>query len=310
MKRANKVSTKATDKGARVGIGYIMLPPEVNRNAYVATCYKSSTVSIALEDGGFYADVPISTSCLNLLDFPQTQSNLGSQVIWARLDTKGFPVILGIINKANEIITFSEHEFELKKELDSLVSVKGNAAKGTLSILVDGGSTILGRLDIKVRNSKQKGKINIDVDDQLSVKAGNKLSLKTNKAFSLEIIDKSVQQESTKIDYELGRGLLLEDEWGNKIELTEDFLQSKVKEFIVGDGSEPVLLGDSFVKQVQKEDDVVTAIINEIIKAPTTPTDGGAGFKASLVTALQRYLTNPKDRADYSEVRSEVTKTD
>ena len=50
-----------------VGIGYIIVPPDVDRQKYIDTCYAKETVSMYLDFGGFSVNnVRISVDALNL----------------------------------------------------------------------------------------------------------------------------------------------------------------------------------------------------------------------------------------------------
>ena len=55
-----------------VGIGYIIVPPDVDRQKYIDTCYAKETVSMYLDFGGFSVNnVRISVDALNLIEFPK-----------------------------------------------------------------------------------------------------------------------------------------------------------------------------------------------------------------------------------------------
>ena len=155
------------------GIAYIFIPPDVDRDQFVADCMNRGTVSICIEKSEVIHNVLISKNALQDVEFPESTSELGSMVSFVTISEYSMPVILGVYNKIDETFGFLEHEFQLSKDFGgNSVNISGNGETGDLSIGIDantGGSiniTAVGNSDAKVK-IKCSGNVEIESENEI-----------------------------------------------------------------------------------------------------------------------------------------------
>lgn len=243
MAKGNGIS-KDTIHNSRVvmNTGYIIIPSNVDRDSFVENCFRREKVSILVEEGGGVVnDCYITKQALKDIDFPtksiseklngkseEKDSFLGSAVNFISEPYHGQPIILGTTSKVDESGLLTEGLFRQFKLKDgNFVSIQGDAKSATISIDVSGGDND-GSLNINVRNKNENSKLNINVrgDFNTFVKGNDNKKIQGNK------------NETIK---------------GNKIsEVVGDINLKPEGLFKIGEGSEPILLGDKTVTELNK----------------------------------------------------------
>ena len=108
------VSTKPIS-GSRdsAGVGYVTIPEGQTISKYIQHCYRTGTISMALENGGVIDKVIITKSALKDIDFPDSYLDLGTQVFWVNQPRKNIPIIVGCISKTNELVNYNKDKISL-----------------------------------------------------------------------------------------------------------------------------------------------------------------------------------------------------
>src|SRR5690554_4895141 len=105
-------ATKSIDKNAySVGVGYIIVPSDVDRNIFVNRCLSTGRVGIINEYGGVEWDCLIDKSLLNTVDFPTLSMDYGSMIAYVRVPNHNDPLIIANLSKINENLNYSENSF-------------------------------------------------------------------------------------------------------------------------------------------------------------------------------------------------------
>lgn len=246
------------------GIGHIIIPKDISRNKYVNNCFEQGTVSFITDNSEKVDNVKVSKHIWNELEFPTTPTKLGSSVVWVNVPKYNQPLIVGIIPKNDENIPHEEFEFQHKRYLEGfgLVEIIGNAKEQNLILQVNSSRNDIGELNVKVRNKSKNAKINLEVDGDFNINASKKIELNCRTEFKLNI--KGNKEDNTFIEYSKGEGFRYLDEFGNEIIIdSEGSFKIKAKKIKLGEGSEPLILGNIFK-------DLLDDLIETISKATVT----------------------------------------
>ena len=129
------VSTRGISKRNSAGIGYITLPLDTDRAAYIRSVYRKGAISVTLDEGGTIDDVLITKEAIDKLTFPKSSRELGSLVFWVNIPKKNQPIIVGTLNKANELVNLNENEFSFRRDSKfGFVEVSGNGKNSDLNL--------------------------------------------------------------------------------------------------------------------------------------------------------------------------------
>jgi hypothetical protein len=205
------------------GIGYIIVPNNIDYYDYVTSCMRNSTVCIITQDGEIIKNVIVSKNTWNDIDFPRTPDKKGSAVAWLNISNKNKPIILCALNKIDELNNNRElNSFNFSREdLYTSVHIEGDGKTGTLNIFVDGETKGESVINFKITNSNNLGELNIYVQGDILFESENDFNIKLKNKLHIQIIDEEDSSKQTNISYELRTGFTYIDEFENKITISE-----------------------------------------------------------------------------------------
>ncbi len=263
------------------GIGYIIIPFDVEREEYIKTCYARERVCILIEQGSnMVKDCYISKSAIKDIYFPEPSSEdkvqTGSAVVWVTDSFNNKPIIVAVLSKEDESDLLSQYRFKLRKD------------SGKRSVLIEGDAEE-GILDISVFDSEDYGVINIKVsgssDAELNVKSQGKVNILGSQLVSVESVGK------TQINIKNSQN----GEVLSSIEVNgQDIVLKPQNEVKIGDFTEPVALADSLA-------DILNELITKVSQATVSTMLGMQPLlNATEIAAIANRL---------DEIKSKVTKT-
>lgn len=261
MKTKKIVSTRGLASMPSAGIGYLTVPDDLDRDLFVKQCFKQGKVAIVLESGGVKTDVTVASHVFNYLDFPPDNKSLGSLVFWVNKPKDNKPVIIATINKNNEFINLSEHNFKLGKSFKNgnYVEISGDAKSGALMINAQGTDSG-GNLNITVTNKNDNASLDILVRGKTSIKTIGSAFMSVTDTLECVIEDLTKDKKRTSIKYKKGEGLTYEDEFENVIKANKQNVQINAKKIVnLGKGKEPISMGD----QTQKMFDEFITLVSQ-----------------------------------------------
>ena len=283
-------------KRASAGIGYIVIPPDIDRNEYVRKSVASGMVAVLFDDGGYIEQALVAKHVLNDIVFPENKSGLGSQISWVSLNSSNQILVIGVHLKYNEYSQVGENQSSVVRQ-----TKKGYAECGVdgdnLNVSIVSNSKVGNPSEVNISASSSEGNsaINLNCKGNINLKASSDVNISCEDTFTLKVADKSVDDKVTTLKYIKGQGLSYLDEFDNEINIGEGSVDIKAATSVnLGEGSEPMVLGDK-----------LTGILGDILDAigqitVTAPTSGGpttipinvASFqaiKAQLETVLSQY---------------------
>ncbi|MFW6273089.1 MAG: hypothetical protein ACOC2U_04860 [bacterium] len=232
-------------KNNTAGIGYIMIPSNLEREEYVTSCYERERVCVYIEQSGsMVKDCYISQQALKDIFFPESTESLGSPVIFVSDNFHKKPMIVSTLSREDETQLLSEHKFRVEKFYDkNKVKIEGDAEKGILNIFVDDKEQY-GEINVSVKG-KEGGKLNIDTSNEVNVNGDEKVNVQT----SGEINIKTIDSLSGNVKCEISAN-------GSDVKIIPD------NELRIGEFTEPLTLADSLIKLM---DGLITEISNSLV---------------------------------------------
>ncbi len=212
-----------------VDYGYIIIPMSVDRDEYVAMCYRRERVSILGAHGtGFIKDCYISREALREITFPIDDTQLGVMVAYIVNDFNNTPIIVGVVSKESESQLLEEGEFRLEKFYNgNKVSISGKAKTGDLFIDVEDAEAT-GAIFINVTGKEDGSLLKINVKGSATIYADDEINLNTVGTVNIKSID---QTDETKFSL---------------VKVTNTEINATPVEggrFSISTGSEPLVLG-------------------------------------------------------------------
>lgn len=246
------ITTRGVGSRLGVGVGYVIIPNNEDREEYIRRVYKTGLLFILLEDGGVVGNVPVSKSEINNIDFPQKESEIGSTVVWINKPHNNQPIIIGVLNKENEMFDIDEKEFFYGKEG---VGFKGSSK--TKIIYINSSET-------QIKASKSI----LNKSKDIKLEGSSKVGIITGEEVNIEIFDEKEKKVITFIKVKKKEGVSIVDEFGNEINTLQMGLELKNKK-------------NSLKK-------IMDAIIDELAKSTTATAIGTQPLlNAMQITALK-----------------------
>jgi hypothetical protein len=220
-----------------IGIAYVAMPSDLEREAYLRDCYMNCYISIKTEDGGFLNRISIDPETLNFITFPLKAGELGSTVVYVVDTLYQQPHIIGRLLDPNELGDGREHSFKFRRVLDGgFVEVSGSGKDRSINLLVDGGDQ-QGAVNIHIFNKNQDCSLNVDVTGDVNVVASGAINASSHKGVLLQTLgDAQTKFEQTDTEHK--------------------FTSQKV---IINEGKDPMILGNELKSLLE---DLITEISN------------------------------------------------
>lgn len=264
-----------------VGIGYIIIPSDVNREEFIENCYLNEEVSVYPETGGTcYNNVKISVNCLNNLEFPEGEG-FGSCVVYILHPTQKIPIVVGILSKKDEGFTLNYKLFKLMKSLGSnSVSITGDGVNGNLIINVHSEEDEGGQIVIDVNNFSQTGLFKLSVKGKIILVA-NSMFLKSKEEFSLETNKVYLKSEECNIE-------------SKSIKFLGDKIQLHNKEIEIGkENLQYAILGETLKNDILIPILGILKTLNSVVSGPTAVVSPETITKVvHIETKLSKLLSN------------------
>jgi hypothetical protein len=230
------ITTRENIKEAySAGIAYIVLPSDIDRDTYIAECYRSGRVSIYSEHNGFFNRIAIDRYSLNFIKFPDSLKEFGSAVSFILEPVSKRPIITGIYFKTDEISTLQEHQFSFNRELrGNKVEVTGSPEGKYLHLNVIADEA--GEITIKVISKDQSANINLEVDGDVNITASANTNIRLYNQFNLSTISPTDNEQLTIFEQSQHSHTFIDD----KHNVNTD-------KFSINAGEEPFVLGKSLL---------------------------------------------------------------
>lgn len=128
-----------TNKGTLsqcTGMGYVIIPEDVDREQYISSCFRKSRISI-IDDvyGNVIHECYITREALENVKFPENVGERGMPVVWVSQQFSQSPMVIGTFVNNEKISLRKDEEIHINKFYgDGSVNIDGNPKNGTLFI--------------------------------------------------------------------------------------------------------------------------------------------------------------------------------
>jgi len=163
-----------------ISVWSVYIPYGVDRNVYIDNCYLSGTVTLINENAEVLDRVRIGKLALQQVDFPETQDQLGSEVICVTIPYSGDIRVIDVYSKGNQYTFQKERQYRLTKQNGIGVGSITVDGSGNINLTVDGDENN-GTVSLNVTNKDRNGKLNINVNGELNIINDGKIFIQTTK---------------------------------------------------------------------------------------------------------------------------------
>ena len=240
------------------GIGFVIIPPNVDRYEYVEDCYRTNTVTIM---GGFgyspFPAVPCPPDILQSIQFPDQSGIMGTPVVWVLNENTASPIIFASLLNDGDQFVLGEKTYRL---------VRGITGKNSIEIFIDGENTglnitMLGTsekpaaMTVRLNSTEEDSVLEVYSDNEINLYTEKRMTLNTNESFEINVKDEG--ESRCKINYTKGTGFSYSDEFGNEITCVDGKVTVKSEQINHNSGKEPMVLGETLKNLLN---DILTSI--------------------------------------------------
>lgn len=273
------------------GVGFVVVPAEVDRTQYIKDCYRTNTLTINGGSGyGYFSGVHADINVMQCIKFPTDETNRGTAVVWVKDAISQLPVIVGVLRRQNEYYALDENQFKLKRGTDSTnVEVFVDGITADLNVTVVGDKDQPANVNLKLTSENADSVLSVYCDNKVEITGSKSIELTTNEKFSAKVTEQG--EEKMSATYEKGKGLNYVDEFDNEIIAKKDEVDIISKKINHNKGKEPMVLGDTLADILDEMLKAIQAItVVSPVGATSTPVN------VAQFVAIQAKLSTIKSR--------------
>lgn len=259
MEEEDVLGIRNLDTGVgSAGVGFVVVPSEVDREQYISDCYRTNTLTINGGKGyGYFSGVHADINVMQNIKFPTDETNRGTPVVWVKDAVSQLPVIIGVLRKQNEYYSLAENQYRVGRGTETRnVEVFIDGTTTALQVTLLGDKDEPANVDIKITSENKDSVFNMFCDNEINITSEKTINITANQKASLNITEKG--KDKATFVYELGKGFAYKDEFENEIVAKDGEVDIISKKINHNSGKEPMVLGDTladlldeFLKAVQ-----------------------------------------------------------
>lgn len=275
-------------------IGFIFLPPNLNREEYIQICQSTEQVSVIdLEFNRVIHKVRVGRNTFKEIQFPQSTDSLGSAVICLNLEIREQYVVIDTIKAYDDVVlTQLEHSFRIfRKNNASLVDFHIKGLTGELDIVIDSGDQENIQSNWSFFNKKRKAFLRLYIQGIFHLIAEKLLYIVGYDILEIKIVKKG--KDHIKLKLQKDKGIVYSDDYKNEFEINKDgnMVFNPKNKFIVGEENYSVVLGELMQEAV---DNIIDELVQATIITETGPKSLSnaatiAGIKKKTAKTLSKY---------------------
>lgn len=175
--------------GQSVGLARVIVPSGVDRDQYVADCYRTGRIDLFDESQGTYLKQCYATNeVLANLKFPRGVGDIGDPVVWvAQPMIFNRPMVVGTFPSGDRMRLGTDQTIEMHKEWDKgYVDVVADAKDGSLNVVVHGQEKSGGTVRVSVLGD-EKSILEVKSDGLVSVESGKELRVRSYDRIDIQL---------------------------------------------------------------------------------------------------------------------------
>lgn len=269
------------------GVGFVVVPSEVDRVQYINDCYRTNTLTINGGKGyGYFSGVHADINVMQNIKFPTDEENRGTPVVWVKDAVSQLPVIVSVLRRQGEYYSLDENQYRLKRGTETRnVEIFVDGTTAGLDITVLGDKDEPANIDIKLSSENADSVLNVSCDNEINIIGNKSVNVVTNQKATLKVKEKG--EEKMSLSYELGVGLNYKDEFENEVVAKDGEVDIISKKINHNSGKEPMVLGNTLADLLDEMLKAIQAItVISPVGATSTPVNAAsfAAIQAKLDT--------------------------
>lgn len=269
------------------GVGFVVVPSEVDRVQYINDCYRTNTLTINGGKGyGYFSGVHADINVMQCIKFPTDEENRGTPVVWVKDAVSQLPVIVAALRRQGEYYSLDENQYRLKRGTETRnVEIFVDGTTAGLDITVLGDKDEPANIDIKLSSGNADSVLNVSCDNEINIIGNKSVNVVTNQKATLKVKEKG--EEKMSLSYELGKGLNYKDEFENEVVAKDGEVDIISKKINHNSGKEPMVLGNTLADLLDEMLKAIQAItVISPVGATSTPVNAAsfADIQAKLDT--------------------------
>lgn len=318
-----------------VGFGFIVIPPGIDRDAFVETCYRKEKVTIATDNGAVINECYVTSDTLQKISFPQKVKERGSSIVFVSCEFQTKPIVVGCIGSDDSSTLLSEGMYRVRKRLNGTeVLIQLDPKTNSIVVGLTSKAGTEGKVFITSRGS-EKCEINLESSGVVKVKADKEIEATSYKEVSSKVVDvrQGKQEDLYSILMNLEEFSIIrkneEEEaflkivpneislsWdkGNEImTLSKNLIQlTTSKELKINGGREPITLAETLIQKMEMVQTNIDLLVQAFQAGSTAaiPTPGPASDQGKAAFSAAAGVASGVQKVDFSTIKSEVSFTD
>lgn len=230
------------------GVGFVVVPSEVDRVQYINDCYRTNTLTINGGKGyGYFSGVHADINVMQNIKFPTDEENRGTPVVWVKDAVSQLPVIVAVLRKQGEYYSLNENQFRLKRGTETRnVEIFIDGSTSALDITILGDKEEPADINVKLSSENADSVLTVSCDNEINIIGEKAVNVTTNKKATLKVTEKG--EDKMSLSYELGVGLKYKDEFENEVTAKEGQVDVISKKINHNSGKEPMVLGNTLAE--------------------------------------------------------------
>jgi len=175
--------------GQSVGLARVIVPSGVDRDQYVADCYRTGRIDLYDESQGTYLkQCYVTNEVLANLKFPRGVGDIGDPVVWVAQPTIfNRPMVIGTFPSGDRMRLGTDQTIEVHKEWDKgYVDVTADAKDGSLNVVVHGQEKSGGTVRVSVLGDEDSI-LEVKTDGLVSVESGKELRVRSYEKIDMQL---------------------------------------------------------------------------------------------------------------------------
>ena len=160
-----------------VGVGYIFIPEDRDRDEFVDTCFRTMRMSVMDDNGNPIHNCYLTKEVIQNIRFPRNAGEIGDAVVWVCKPFLAQPVIIGTFVTSDEPDFRSDQELRILKQWNQgAIDIHGSSKEGYLTIDVRGA--VAGNFQLNVLGDESSrcsvfstGGVDVAANGKVSVRA-------------------------------------------------------------------------------------------------------------------------------------------
>lgn len=285
MKDQDFIGIRGLTGNLPAGVGYIIIPENVDIEEYKQDVYNTGRVSIF---GGYghsnFYNVHIDREALQRIKFPKKSGEMGSPVVWINIPKHNEVIVIACLKYDKEFFSLSENRRRTTATHNgNILDIDLDAQKGKITI---SGNGVSEKMDMEINlNDKEKDAVfKLSVNGQILTHSTKRtIHVSQGKVENVITDLEGKVKAKTSLNSDGEERYKYEDEFGNKVSASKEKVEiraDKSSKINFGDGKEALVLGNTLLEILERYDDAFAKMTVPTAFGPSGTRINDAEFKA------------------------------